>query len=267
MSAPDTRFIAPAAALAQREIVRFLRQRSRVIGALATPLVFWLVIGSGLGESFRPPGLEQNQNYLTYFFPGAVMLIVLFTSIFSCISIIEDRREGFLQSVLVAPVHPAAIVAGKLAGNTVLALAHAALFLMLAPLAHVPLTLPGVSLALASLTLAAVGLGAIGFVFAWRLDSVQGFHAIMNLLLFPMWLLSGALFPASGAHVAVRMTMAINPLRYAVSALRRSLFGGPHAAQVGEPGLLTCWLALTLTVAATMWLAARSVARPRRGSA
>src|SRR5687768_7510035 len=99
MSAPVLR---PAAALCKRELVRFIRQRSRVIGSLATPLIFWLFIGGGMGRSFNAAGMPGGDNFLHYFFPGTVLMILLFTAIFSTISIIEDRREGFLQSVLVA---------------------------------------------------------------------------------------------------------------------------------------------------------------------
>ena len=93
----------PAMSLCQRELVRFLRQRNRIIGALATPIVFWLLIGGGMGRSFSSSNVPGGGSYLQYFFPGTVLMILLFTAIFSTISIIEDRREGFLQSVLVAP--------------------------------------------------------------------------------------------------------------------------------------------------------------------
>src|ERR1051326_4551649 len=115
-------FFLASATLWQREIVRFFRQRSRVIGALAPPILFWFLIGSGLGNSFRsassfaPVASSPDVNYLQYFFPGTVTLIVLFTAIFSTISVIEDRHEGFLQSALVAPLSRISIVAGKIAG-------------------------------------------------------------------------------------------------------------------------------------------------------
>src|SRR5688572_2130353 len=105
----QTSLLIPAMSLARRELVRFLRQRNRIIGALATPLVFWLLIGAGMGRSFSAAG-PDGDNYLRYFFPGTVLMILLFTAIFSTISIIEDRREGFLQGVLVAPVSKMAIV-------------------------------------------------------------------------------------------------------------------------------------------------------------
>src|SRR5207244_4998746 len=116
--------------------------RHRVVGALATPIVFWLLIGAGMGRSFQ--GADgRTGSYLQYFYPGTVLMILLFTAIFSTISIIEDRREGFLQSVLVAPVSRMAIVLGKVLGGTVLAFGQGLLFLLLAPLVGVPLSVGG----------------------------------------------------------------------------------------------------------------------------
>src|SRR3978361_402741 len=133
----------PALSLCRRELVRFLRQRHRIIGALATPIVFWLLIGAGMGRSFKFEGLPGAGNYLQYFFPGTVLMILLFTAIFSTISIIDDRREGFLQSVLVAPVPRMAIVLGKVLGGTVLAFGQGLIFLALAPLIGMPLSFGG----------------------------------------------------------------------------------------------------------------------------
>src|ERR687887_607734 len=126
------------ASLWWREIVRFYRQRSRVIGVLASPLVFWLVIGSGFGTSFRS-GDAGGQHYLDYFYPGALIMIVLFTSIFTMMSVIEDRKEGFLLSVLVAPVPRSAIVLGKVLGGTTLSAVQGLVFLAFAPLVGVHL--------------------------------------------------------------------------------------------------------------------------------
>lgn len=210
----------------RREVVRFLRQRSRVIGALATPAVFWFVIGSGVGASFRPPGSPADGGFLEYGFTGTLVLITLFTSIFSMISIIEDRQAGFLQGVLVSPVGRAAIVWGKVLGSTTLAVGQSMLFLCVAPIIGIPLSLGATSLALGVLVILGMGLSALGFALAWSMDSTQGFHAVMNLFLIPMWLLSGAFFPAAGAAPWIRWCMAVNPLTYGVSALRGALYIG-----------------------------------------
>src|SRR6476646_8482004 len=124
--------LAPAMALCHRELVRFLRQRHRIIGALATPIVFWLLIGAGMNRSFKSD-VPGGENYLHYFFPGTLLKILLFTAIFSTISVIEDRREGFLQGVLVAPVSRMSIVLGKVLGGTILATGQGVVFLLLAP--------------------------------------------------------------------------------------------------------------------------------------
>ena len=221
-----------------RDIVRFYRQRGRIVGALGTPIVFWLLLGSGLGSSFRVSA-DASVNYLEYFYPGTLALIILFTAIFSTISLIEDRSEGFLQAVLVAPVPRAAIVMGKILGGTTLAALQAVLFLALAPVAGVELSagaLPLLALVIIALAFALTGLG---FLIAWWLDSTQGFHAIMNLFLVPMWLLSGAVFPAEGAAGWIRAIMWANPMTYGVSALRAVLEGRAAAAAAGLPSLLT----------------------------
>ncbi|MGE3190502.1 MAG: ABC transporter permease, partial [Vicinamibacterales bacterium] len=124
----------------RRDLVRFLRQRSRVLSSLATPILFWLVIGSGIGQSFRPQDGSMPGGFLEYYFPGTVALIVLFTAIFSTISVIEDRHDGFLQGVLASPAPRVAIVLGKVLGSATLALGNAVLFLLLAPVAGIALT-------------------------------------------------------------------------------------------------------------------------------
>lgn len=248
-----------------RDLRRFVRQRSRVVGSLATPILFWFVLGSGLGRSFNSG--DGTGGYLEYYFAGTIALIVLFTSIFSTISIIEDRREGFLQGVLASPASRLSIVIGKVLGSTTLAAINAALFLVLALLATaLGAPLDGISLAPTSIVLAlfmvlviGIGLSGLGVLIAWSLDSAQGFHAIMNLVLVPMWLLSGAFFPASGAAPWVRALMAVNPLTYGVAALRDTLHGNGLAAVAGQP------LVISLVFAAiTIGLATALANRPMR---
>lgn len=215
----------PAFTLWWREIVRFYRQTTRVIGVLASPLVFWLVIGSGFGTSFRSGGTGQ-QHYLDYFYPGALIMIVLFTSIFAMMSVIEDRKEGFLLSVLVAPVPRAAIVLGKVLGGTTLAAVQGLIFLIFAPFAGIHLEPVQVLLVAVVVFLVSFALTALGFAIAWPMDSSQAFHGIVNLFLIPLWLVSGALFPMAGASGWIRVIMRLNPLTYGVEALRALLYPG-----------------------------------------
>ena len=252
----------PSLSLARRELVRFLRQRHRVVGALATPVVFWLLIGGGMGRSFRAGG-PGGGNYLQYFFPGTVLMILLFTAIFSTISIIEDRREGFLQSVLVAPVPRMAIVLGKVLGGAALAFGQGLLFLLLAPLVGVRPTPAGFAAALVVMAVVSFALTALGFCIAWRMSSTQGFHAIMNLFLMPMWFLSGALFPAENASAPLRWVMRLNPLSYGMTALRRALYWGHEV----EPGVGIVGTAVPFVVsvafAVAMFVLASAVAGGR----
>src|SRR5687768_364578 len=222
----------PALYLAHRELVRFLRQRHRIIGALATPLVFWLLIGGGMGRSISFGG-TSGESYIKFFFPGTLVMILLFTAIFSTISIIEDRREGFLQSVLVAPVPRLAIVLGKVLGGAALAFAQGVEFLLVGPLVGVRPSPGGLAVAQVPMAVLSFALTALGFCMAWRMTSTQGFHAIMNLFLMPMWFLSGALFPAENAAGPLRWVMRANPLTYGLSGLREALFWGREGAAPG----------------------------------
>lgn len=222
--------ILPAFTLWWREIVRFYRQTTRVIGVLASPLVFWLVIGSGFGTSFRSGGGAGQQHYLDYFYPGALIMIVLFTSIFTMMSVIEDRKEGFLLSVLVAPVPRSAIVLGKVLGGTTLAAIQGMIFLVFAPFAGVHLDPVQVLLVAVVVFLVSFALTALGFAIAWPMDSSQAFHGIVNLFLIPLWLVSGALFPISGASGWIKVIMRLNPLTYGVEALRGLLYPGTETS-------------------------------------
>jgi ABC-2 type transport system permease protein len=203
-------FVLPAATLWQRELVRFWRQKSRVLGVVASPLVFWLLIGSG-------------SNDLARFYSGSLVLTVMFSAIFSTISIIEDRREGFLLSMMVSPAPRTSLVLGKILGSATLAWIQGLIFLCFAPLAGVriqPLELISV---VAAIFLIAFTLTGLGFVIAWRMSSTAGFHAIMNLLLVPMWMVSGSLFPMATAHGWVKAIMWVNPLTYSIALLNHTL--------------------------------------------
>jgi ABC-2 type transport system permease protein len=221
-----------------------------------------VLLGSGFGESFRA-GAGGAAGYLAFIFPGTLALMVVFTAIFSAISVITDRDAGFMQGVLASPAPRAAIVVSRLASGTALAVLQASLLVVLAPMAGLPLTPARVALALVSVALLAFWVTGLGFALAWRFDSTQGFHAVVNLLMMPLWLLSGAVFPVSGAAAWQRVPMHLNPMTYGVSAVRASLTGGSDG-----PGFL---LSLTVTgamaaalLAVGIWsIAARPGARRR----
>lgn len=238
--------------LARRDLVRFFRQPSRLIGALGQPIIFWVVIGSGFAGTFRMPGSDVP--YLAYFYPGVLMMVVLFASIFTTASVIEDRHRGFLQSVQAAPGSRAALAVGKALGSASVALTQAALFLFLAPAAGFAWTSIDWPLLVAALALAAIALASLGFAVAWGLDHVQGYHAIQMTVLVPLWVVSGAMFPAPAGHPALAAALRANPLAHAVSAVRRALAGA------SAPGVLPGSAARDLAFCALFAASALAVA-------
>jgi ABC-2 type transport system permease protein len=213
-----------------REIVQFLRQRNRVVGALLQPLLFWVLIGAGLDHSFRPGG-SSDVTYAAYFFPGILLMILLFTSIFSTISIIEDRNSGFLQGVLVAPVPRTGIVLGKVLGGTALGMMQALLFLalILTPMVDLNLTALGFLKLCAHMTLIGFMLTALGTLIAWGMESSQGYHAIMSVFLFPLWIFSGSAFPVEGTPSWLYGLMVANPLTHGLYGMRNCFEGSGEA--------------------------------------
>jgi ABC-2 type transport system permease protein len=248
--------------LAQRELVRFFRQRNRVFGALGQPIIFWLLFSEGLRGS--------NLDY-AHFFPGTLVMILLFTAIFATISIIEDRNEGFLQSVLVSPAPRWAMVLGKVLGGAAIAMLQGLLFLALgAATLGLASSLMQVVLAIVLMALISIALTALGFVIAWRMDSTHAFHAVMSVFLLPMWLLSGAFFPAGGTGW-LAWIVRLNPLTYGVAGLRhyltfsRESVAAQQAAAAAVdalPSLPLCWI-VTLAFAAAMLAAAWRIAATR----
>ena len=263
-----------AYALAGRELTRFFRQRTRIVGAIGQPIIFWFLFGAGLRSSFQAPPwasqLDKPLSYQEYFFPGIAVLIVMFTAIFSTISIIEDRREGFLQGVLAAPVPRSTIVIGKVGGGVLLSVIQAGLFLIIGPLLSVTGLGPDLQISvtpsaaltsIAFLLLIAVELTALGFLIAWPMSSTQGFHAIMSVFLMPMWLLSGAFFPGEGAGWLSWIIQA-NPLTYGVAGLRRLMYSGSLPVTESLPSLSTSVAVTTAFAAILFVVCVAMVARP-----
>lgn len=258
--ATGTNGVAAAWMLAKREWLRFFRQRNRVTSAVIQPLLFWLLFGTGLRGSFVGAG---EQNFMEYFLPGTVALIVLFTAIFATISVIEDRREGFMQSVLVAPVGRWPVLAGKVLGGSAIAWVQAMVFLGLVYLFGAAPFGWNVLLAMVMLAVMAISMCALGMIVAWPMDSTQGFHAVMMLGLMPMWLLSGSFFPvppvggdAALGQSILGIVMRANPLTYLISELRRLLYPAvDFAAQGFAPSTAVAWTVAVSFMLTTMLLA------------
>ena len=263
--------------LAKREWVRFFRQPFRIIAALGQPILFWILFGTGLHGAFRGP--DANESFMAYFLPGTTAMILLFTAIFSTITIIEDRREGFLQGVLVAPPGRWSIVVGKTLGGAAIAWAQSMLFLALAWLSG-SFALGWSSLLLAAfLFLSALSLTALGVLCAWPMDSTQGYHAFMNLVLIPMWLMSGAFFPIPSleadqpiGQIILHWVMKLNPMTYVVGGLRHYLApilppttSAPPDPSFWTAGLVECWWITGLFAAIAITLAMWMVQKRQKG--
>ncbi|MEM0963822.1 MAG: ABC transporter permease [Bacteroidota bacterium] len=238
-------------ALWRREVVTFLRDRARVVGVLAQPLLFWVVFGFGFAESVRVPGSDEG--YLQYLLPGMVALTVLFTAIYSTLSVVEDRQSGVLQAVLVAPQPRSVLVLGVVLGGSTLAVGQAVLIGLLGPTVGLWPGLAGTLLAIAAGVMLAVTFTSIGFVMAWRLSSTRAYHALMNVLLVPIWLLSGAFFPENGADGVVATAMRLNPATYGVGLLRYGMHGVPESIPGTSLGLELCAVVTVGIAAVALW--------------
>jgi len=235
--------------LATREVVRFLRQPSRVVAGVGTPLLLWGFLASGFAETLG--GMTGGASSALFLLPGVATLVVVFSSIFAAMSLIEDRREGFLQSVLVSPAAWWSVVGAKALGGGLIATAQAWLVLLAAPLVG-EVSATGLLLAAVAIALTAIAVTCLGLAAAWWVNSSEGFHGVMNLVLLPMWLLSGAFFPPEGATGWLRALMWCDPLRWPTEAVRASLgAGGTEAvawAWVGTVGFPVAMAALVWAV-------------------
>ncbi|MBL8745277.1 MAG: ABC transporter permease [Phycisphaerae bacterium] len=242
-----------AAALTRRELIRFIRQPSRVAASIGTPVLLWLFIASGMSRSFMMPGdAGEHVSYGSYLLPGVVTMTILFSTIFAAISLIQDRQEGFLQSVLVSPIPAWAIVASKVLGGAAVATLQAIILLLAAPFIGLEPSFLGLLGAVIASALTSIAVVGLGLAAAWWIDSTAGFHGVMNMLLMPMWLLSGALFPVQGSTPWLRAIVTANPLHWCHSAIAGSLGVpiaiAPISAWLGTIGFALAMFALASVV-------------------
>ncbi len=239
-----------------------MRQRARVVGFLAMPILFWLMLGFGVGDHFKAGG-DDGVDYKAYFFPGALLMVLLFAAIFSTITIIEDRQAGFLQGLLASAAPRSALVFGKCLGSAVAATVQAALVMALAPLAGIAFAPLMMLAALGAAFVVAFGLTAVGFCMAWPMESSAGYHALMNVILMPMWFLSGAIFPLTdGTPWLLKGLMWANPLTYGQNALAGLLLGDQASLPLGIVPSLLVFIGFTGAAFTAATLLAR---RPGKG--
>ncbi|MEM4359230.1 MAG: ABC transporter permease [Candidatus Bilamarchaeaceae archaeon] len=207
----------------KREMIRFFRSKSRVIGSLGMPFFMLAILGTGLNNAISIPGMEGN--YIAFITPGILSMVLLFASVFSGGIVIIDRQFGFLKETLVAPVKRTSIVIGKALGGATAAVLQGIIMLGIAMLLGVSISFANALLALFVMLLISFGFVALGIAIASVMEDMHGFQLIMNFLVMPMFFLSGALFPLNSAPEIVRIVSHIDPLTYAVEALRYLLMG------------------------------------------
>jgi ABC-2 type transport system permease protein len=223
----------------KRELIRFFRNRTRIVTSLVQPILFLFVLGSGLRGITS--GVTGSFDFKTFMFPGVLCMAVLFTAIFSAISIVWDREFGFLREMLVAPVSRSSIVIGKCLGGASVATMQGIVMLCLAGAVHVPYNPVLIVTLVFELLLVAMALTAFGTMAASRIEQVESFQVVMNFFVLPMFFLSGAVFPLSKLPGWLRALNVIDPLTYGVDPMRRAVFRhlkvDPKVLHVLAPGV------------------------------
>lgn len=227
-----------------REMLRFFRLKSRLVGSVASPFFFLAFLGMGFGSAAAMPGIPQGVGYVSFLTPGIIGMTLLFSSTFAGLSVLWDREFGFLKEIMVAPVSRIAIVLGRTAGGVTTAIIQALIILLSGIL--LGMTAPGLTgllLSLIFMVLIASTFIGLGLAFASKMEDMSGFSLIMNFLIFPLFFLSGALFPLDRFPQAIKILAYINPLTYGVDGLRYSLIG----ASAFSPALDFAVLAVSCT--------------------
>ena len=230
-----------------RDIIRYLRDRFRLVASLMQPLLYLVIFGTGLSSSLRGGGAASGAfarygfDYKQFLYGGVIGMSILFIAIFSAMSIVWDREFGFLKEILVAPINRSAVAIGKTLGGATQAFTQGVILLVLSPLAGVKLTFLGVLELLPLMFLLGFALSAMGTALASRMRSMQGFQGVMNFLMMPLFFLSGALFPLAGLPDWMTILTRLDPVAYGVDPIRKVVLG-----TAGVPSAVTDKLGLTI---------------------
>jgi len=233
-----------------RELIKFWREKPRIITSLVQPAVWLFIMGRGMGSSFRG---NMNVDYVEFMFPGVIGMTVLFTSVFSAISIIWDREFGFLKEVLVAPVSRMAVVFGKALSGSTTAMIQGGLVLVFSPLIGVKLTPLVIIQCLGIMFLLSFALTSFGIAAAARMESFHGFQLIMNFIVMPMYFLSGAIFPINGLPGWMKGLAVVNPMAYGVDALKQVIIKIGEFPMGLDLGVIGAMAAAAITLAAFLF--------------
>ncbi len=232
-----------------RQLKRYVRSRARIVGSIGQPLLFLVALGFGFGPIYRRAG---GGNYIEFLAPGIIAMTILFTAVFTGVEVLWDKQFGFLKETLVAPVSRVRIVLGRTLGGATVATLQGIIVLLISLLAGFRPTLVTLPVAFVFAALTALLFTALGTAIASVLEDMQGFQLIMNFLVMPLFFLSGALFPLTGAPRAIELVARFDPLAYGVDGLRWALIGEAHFHVGLDLGILTAITAILLIVGA--WL-------------
>jgi len=238
----------PIYVICLREFIKFFREKSRLLGTLARPVLWLFVVGNGMSALIKP---QAGFSYLHFIFPGMIGMTILFSSIFSSISIVWDREFGFMKEMLVAPISRVSIVIGKAISGTFISVAQAVIILALIPFLGIHITFTQFLEVVAVAVLVSFCITSLGILIAARLTSFDGFNIIMNFLVMPMLFLSGAMYPVTSMPPVLRHLTQINPLTYGIDAFKHVLLRG-NTPPLGPEFPLVLDLLVVTAISATM---------------
>lgn len=244
--------------IVMREFKRFLRQRGRILVAFARPLIWLFIVGSGFTKLID---VSAGTQYIQFILPGIVGMTILFTSIFSTISVVWDREFGFLREMLVAPVSRVTIVFGKILAGTTLAVIQGTALLFIAPLLGLDVGVADFVWMIALMAAVAIAITSMGLLIASFLTSLEGFNVIMNFIVLPMFFLSGALYPLDSLPWPFQLVTYINPLSYGVDSFKHVLLPGEGRLAAELPLYADV---LFITVFSVVMITASSIVFERR---
>jgi ABC-2 type transport system permease protein len=206
-----------------RETIRIKNSPSSIIGNILQASILWLIIGSGFSDTFKIQG-SNSITYLSFFYPGILLMIILFNSISSTITIIEDRQSGFLQGILVGPGSRTSLAIGKLVATSMTSLLQSVLFFPLIFITEINTIQINFCTTIIIILLASFSLSSMSFIMAWICESSSSYHALMSIILIPLWVLSGSMFPANNGWIS--KIVVINPIAWITASLRATLNDG-----------------------------------------
>ena len=242
--------------MAYRQLKRFIRARSRVVGSIVNPLIWIVFFGLGWSNVFRSPMVRQvfdGVDYLTYLVPGIVAMTIFSGSFISGVTVLWDKQFGFLKEILVAPASRSEAIIGRALGDAITALIQGIAILLLSFLIAGELKIVGVPAVLLIGFIQALGFTSIGIVMALKISSTEGFHVIVNFLMLPLIFLSGAFYPIDAMPNWMKVIAYINPLTYAVDGMRYYLVGSSKFPITLDLGVLTVSSTILLVIVAYLF--------------